>query len=133
MHRSAVVAALALALAAPPAALADGSAENERLRVTMVAPATVVRGTAFEFVLDVENLTNQQLKVRSRAGMLTPFGRLYGPVPSPRKLEPRSGVEVAALMLCEEGTPLGTYEMFVEVTTGRLTLTIPHTITVVEG
>jgi hypothetical protein len=131
-HRVVALVALVLSLAAPPAARADGTAENEKIRVTLVAPATVVRGSTYELIIDFENLTDRKLKVRSLVGMQTPFGKLYGPIPSPKRLEPSAGIEVAALMLCEADTPLGTYTVFVEVRTGDLTLTIPHTMTVVD-
>ena len=132
IHRFAALVALVAALAAPPAVRADGTAENEQIRVTMVAPATVVRGSTYELIIDFLNLTNRKLKVRSVVGMQTPFGRLTGPIPSVRRLDPNAGVEVAALMLCEADTPPGQYTFFVEVRTGELTLTIPHTMTVVD-
>ena len=132
VYRIAALMVLGLSLAAPSAARADGTAENEKIRVTMVAPATVVRGSTFELIIDFLNLTDRKLKVRSVVGMQTPFGRLTGPVPSVRRLDPNAGVEVSALMLCEADTPPGTYTLYVEVKTGDLTLTIPHTMTVVD-
>ena len=119
-----------LAFAAPPA-LADGSGETSRFRVQLDASETVTPGSAWEFVLDVENLTDHTIKVRSQACMRTPFGPLCGPVPSPRKVKAGQGVQVAALMLCEEGTPLGDYRVEIVVTSGSETLTIPHTISVI--
>ena len=57
-------AAVALALVASPPALADGTAETSRLRVRVDASETVVPGSTWEFILNVENLTDHTIKVR---------------------------------------------------------------------
>ena len=124
--------ALALLLSGPSAA-ADGSAENERLRVTVDINETVAQGSTFELVIDFENLSDKTIRVHSEVCMQTPFGMICGPIPSAKKIEAGQGVQVAALMLCETGTPPGDYNVLVVVRSGKHTLTIPHTITVVEG
>ena len=132
-YRIVALVALLLSLAAPPGARADGTAENEKVRVAFDAPETVVRGSTYELIIDFLNLTDRKLKLRSMVGIQSPFGKLYGPIPSVRRLDPSAGVQVSALMLCESDTPLGTYTVFLEVKTGDLTLTIPHTMEVVDG
>ena len=130
-HATVWTLALALLLVAQPAR-ADGTAETERLRVTVDAGEVVTPGSTFELVINVVNLTDHRLRVRGEVCMKTPFGQLCGPVPMPRSVPANSGVEVAALMLCEEGTPLGDYTVMILVRSGREELSIPHTISVVE-
>ena len=131
-HVTAWTLALALALVAQPAR-ADGTAETERFRITVDAGEIVTPGSTFELIINVENLTDHRLRIRGEICMKTPFGDLCGPVLLPRSVPANSGVEAAALMLCEEGTPLGDYTVMILVRSGREELSIPHTITVVEG
>lgn len=122
--------AIAIALFAPPV-FADGTAEGRKLRVSVDIFETVTPGSTFEVVINFENLTDRTIGVRSQVCMRSPFGPLCGPMPAPPEIEPNRGVEVAALFLCEAWTPPGDYEVTVVVKSGKETLTVPHTITVV--
>lgn len=129
--RSAVMAiAMMLAIAAP-AAFANGTNQNSKLRLTLAdLPSTVTPGQSMRGTIQLDNLTTAQQNVTLNFLLVTPLGNL--PVRSAAVNISPSATKIkrSSFTVLEEARP-GSYRLVIAATVDNQTITVFHDFTVV--
>lgn len=131
-HFSVATLALVLALSvAAPAAFANGSAQNTKLRMTLAdLPATVSPGESMRARLSLENLTGEFKSVNLNFSLVTPLGNL--PIRSGTiNLSPHASKAKRSSFTVTEDAKPGNYRIVITGTVDNQVLTVAHDFTVV--